>query len=71
MRMKTVAEEEDGQSDTCRFHLAVISSLYSPMGKLQGNSNKPLPADKAECFVKAFQLIDKYMAKCLIYQSKS
>ena len=53
------AEEEDGQSVTCLFHLAVTSSLYSPMGNFEGDSNKPLPADKAECFVKAFQLIDK------------
>lgn len=31
-------------------------------GKLEGNSNKPLLADKADCFVKAFQAIDKYTA---------
>lgn len=54
MRTKTVAEEEGGQSDTCLFHLAVISSLHLPMGKLEGNCNKPLLADKADCLVKAF-----------------
>lgn len=69
MRTKEIAEEEDGQSDT-RWVRLVISSLHLPVGKLQGNSNKPLLADKADCFVKAFLPIDKYMAKCLIYQSK-
>lgn len=71
MRINAVAEEEDGQSDTCRVCLAVISSWHPSMGKLQGNSNKALLADKADCFVKAFQPIDKYMANCLIYHSKS
>jgi hypothetical protein len=65
-----IAEEKDRQSDTWRFPLVVISNSHLPTGKLEGNGNKPLFADRAHCFVKAFQPIDKYMAKCLIYQSK-
>lgn len=42
--------------------------MHLPPGKLERKGNKPLLADKADCLVKAFRLIDKYMAMCLIYQ---